>query len=153
MASAIAVGDVVVLPFSAQARGIQLYKVDCRHLVIRNPVVVRRNVSQNDESRTKRVTCMWLWIKMAFSPYVLNMRIAVFDFLWEIMSPFDVKDARKRPHWWVWALLCCKLTNALWYLSSLLFILLRNQKWWTPSCVRWICPNLTACQHYGATKG
>ena len=33
---------------------------------------------------------------MAFSPYVLNMRIAVFDFLREIMSPFDVKDARKR---------------------------------------------------------
>ena len=32
-------------------------------------------------------------------PHVLNMRIAVFAFLREIMSPFDVKDARKRPHW------------------------------------------------------
>ena len=58
---------------------------------------------------------------MAFSPYVLNMRIAVFVFLREIMSPFDVKDARKRPHWRVSALLCCKPTNALWYCNSLLF--------------------------------
>ena len=58
---------------------------------------------------------------MAFSPKVLNMRIAVFDFLREIMSPFDVKDARKRPHWLVRALLCCKSTNELWYLNSLLF--------------------------------
>ena len=31
---------------------------------------------------------------MAFSPYVLNMQIAVFAFLRVIMSPFDVKDAR-----------------------------------------------------------
>ena len=54
MASALAVGDVVVLlSFSAQARGIQLYEVDCRHLMIRIPVVVRRNVSQNDESRAE----------------------------------------------------------------------------------------------------
>ena len=53
------VGDVVVLlSFSACARGIQLYEVDCRHLVIGNPVVVRRNVSQNDESRAERVTPM-----------------------------------------------------------------------------------------------
>ena len=59
MASALAVGDVVVvLPYSAQARGIQLYEVDCRHLVIRNHVVVRKNVSQNDESRAERVTPM-----------------------------------------------------------------------------------------------
>ena len=59
MASALAVGNfVVLLSFSAQARGIQLYEVDCRHLVIRNPVVVRRNVSQNDESRAERVTPM-----------------------------------------------------------------------------------------------
>ena len=122
MASALTVGDVVVLlSFSAQARGIQLYEVDCRHLVIRNPVVVRRNVSQNDKSRAEWVTPMWLRIKMAFSPYVLNMRIAVFAFLWEIMSPFDVKDARKRPHWWVRVLLCCKSSNALWYSNSLLF--------------------------------
>ena len=53
------VGDVVVvLSFSAEARGIQLYEVDCRHLVIRNPVVVRRNVSQNDESHAERVMPM-----------------------------------------------------------------------------------------------
>ena len=59
MASALAVGDVVVvLSFSAQSRGIQLCEVDCRHLVIRNPVVVRRNVSQNDESRAELVTPM-----------------------------------------------------------------------------------------------
>ena len=85
MAFALAVGDVVVvLSFFAQARGIQLYKVDCCHLVIRNPVVVRRNVSQNDG---------------VSPPYVLTMQIAVFAFLREIMSPFDVKDARERPHW------------------------------------------------------
>ena len=53
MASALAVGDVVVLSFSAQARGIQLYEVDYRHLMIRIPVVMRRNVSQNDESRAE----------------------------------------------------------------------------------------------------
>ena len=64
---------------------------------------------------------MWLRIKMVFSPYVLNMRIAVFAFLREIMSPFDVKDAIKYPHWWVRVLLCCKSTNALWYLNSSLF--------------------------------
>ena len=59
MASALAVGDVVVLlSFSAKARGIQCYGVDCRHLVIENPVVVRRNVSQNDESRAEQVTPM-----------------------------------------------------------------------------------------------
>ena len=55
MASALA---VVLLSFSAQARDIQLYEVDCRHLVIGNPVVVRRNVSQNDESRAEQVTPM-----------------------------------------------------------------------------------------------
>ena len=121
MASALAVGDVVVLSFSAQARGIQLYEVDCRHLMIRIPVVVRRNVSQNDESRAEWVTPMWLRIKMAFSPYVLNMRIAIFAFLREIMSLFDVNDARKRPHWWVSVLLCYKPTNALRYWNSLLF--------------------------------
>ena len=54
MASPLTVGDVVVfLSFSAEARGIQLYEVDCRHLMIRNPVVVRRNASQNDESRAE----------------------------------------------------------------------------------------------------
>ena len=59
MAYALTVGDVVVvLSISAQARGIQLYEVDCHHLVIRNPVVVRRNVSQNDESSAERVTPM-----------------------------------------------------------------------------------------------
>ena len=59
MPSALTVGDVVVvLSFSAEARSIQLYEVDCRHLVIRNPVVVRRIVSQNDESRAERVTPM-----------------------------------------------------------------------------------------------
>ena len=59
MASALAVGDfVVLLSFSAQARYIQLYEVDCRHLVIGNPVVVRRNISQNDESRAEKVTPM-----------------------------------------------------------------------------------------------
>ena len=59
MAFALAVGDVVVLlPFSAQARGIQLHEVEFRHLVIRNPVVVRRNVSQNNELRAERVTPM-----------------------------------------------------------------------------------------------
>ena len=122
MASALAVGNVaVLLSFSAQARGIQLYEVDCRHLMIRIPVVVRRNVSQNEESRAVWVTPMWLRIKMVFPPYVLNMQIAVFAFLREIMSPFDVKDARKRPHWWVSALLCYKPTNALRYWNSLLF--------------------------------
>ena len=59
--------------------------------------------------------------KDGISPYVLNMRIAIFAFLREIMSPFNVKDARKSPHWWVGALLCCKSTNALWYSNSLLF--------------------------------
>ena len=59
MAYALSVGDVVVvLSFSTQARGIQLYEGDCYHLVIRNPVVVRRNVSQNDKSRAERVTPM-----------------------------------------------------------------------------------------------
>ena len=59
MASALPVGDVVVvLPFSAQARGIQLHEVDCRHLVIGNSVVVSRNISQKDESRVERVTPM-----------------------------------------------------------------------------------------------
>ena len=53
------VGNVaVLLSFSAQARGIQLYEVDCHHLVIGNRVAVRRNVSQNDKSRAKRVTPM-----------------------------------------------------------------------------------------------
>ena len=52
--------------------------------------------------------------------YVLNMWIAVFAFLREIMSLFDMKDARKWPHWWVSALLCYKSTNALWYSNSLL---------------------------------
>ena len=81
-------------------------------LEIRNPYVMRRNISQNDESRAKRVTPMWLRIKMVFSPYVLNIRIVVFAFLQEIMSSFNVKYARKRPHWWVSTLLCCNLTNA-----------------------------------------
>ena len=59
MASALTIGDVVVLlSFSAQARGIQHYEVDCRHLAFRNPVVVRINVSQNGESRAERVTPM-----------------------------------------------------------------------------------------------
>ena len=59
MAYALTVGDVVVvLSFSAQARGIQIYEVDCRHLVIRNPVVVRRNISQNDKSRAEQVMPM-----------------------------------------------------------------------------------------------
>ena len=59
MASALAVGDIVVfLSFFVQARGIQLYEVVRRHLVIGNPVVARRNVSQNDESRAERVTLM-----------------------------------------------------------------------------------------------
>ena len=59
MVSTLVVGNVVVvLPFSAQAIGIQLYEVDCHHLVIRDPVVVRRNVSQNDKSCAERVTRM-----------------------------------------------------------------------------------------------
>ena len=52
---------------------------------------------------------------------VLNMQIPVFAFLREVMSPFNVKDARKRPHWWVSMLLCCKSTNELWYWNCLLF--------------------------------
>ena len=83
---------LLFLSFSDQARGIQLYEVNCRHLVIRNPVVVRRSISQNDKSRAEQVTSMWL-IKMAFSPYVLNMRIAVFAFLREILSPLDVPES------------------------------------------------------------
>ena len=50
MAFALAVGDVVVLSFSAQARGIRLYEVDCRCLVIGNPVIVRRNPSRYDRN-------------------------------------------------------------------------------------------------------
>ena len=50
MASALTVGDVVVLlSFSAQARGIQLYEVDCRHLVI--------SCSEEKCFAERRVTC------------------------------------------------------------------------------------------------
>lgn len=67
MASVLAVGDVVVvLSFSAQARGIRLYEVDCRHLVIRNPVVVRRNPSRYDRNAVDlilhRFSCKLLFL-------------------------------------------------------------------------------------------
>ena len=51
MAFALAVGDVVVLlSFSAQARGVRLYEVDCHRLVIGSPVVVRRNPNRYDRN-------------------------------------------------------------------------------------------------------